>query len=111
MFFFYIFLHPLSGNFFIKNVFIKLSHKYYGKAQFIIMSVYENVSFTGFLPDENFSEIEFSKLVELKEKIDFKLRSLEAKIKMANFTEKIIRDEKSCKHIKGAIYFSPMNLY
>ena len=75
------------------------------------MSVYENVSFTGFLPDENFSEIEFSKLVELKEKIDFKLRSLEAKIKMANFTEKIIRDEKSCKHIKGAIYFSPMNLY
>lgn len=111
MFFFYIFLHPLPGNFFIKNVFIKLSHKYYGKAQFIIMSAYENVSFTGFLPDENFSEIEFSKLVELKEKIDFKLRSLEAKIKMANFTEKIIRDEKSCKHIKGAIYFSPMNLY
>lgn len=75
------------------------------------MSVYENVNFIDKLPEENFSENDFSRLMELKSMIDFRLRSLEAKIKMANFTDKIIQEEKSCKHLKGAVYFSPMNSY
>ncbi len=74
------------------------------------MSVYENINFIDKLPDENFSEIEFSNLMRLKSDIDFKLRSLEAKIRMANFTEKIIQEEKTQKHLKGALYFSPMGL-
>lgn len=75
------------------------------------MSVYENINFIDKLPDELFSENDFSRLVELKSMIDFKLRSLETKIRMANFTEKIIQEEKSCKHLKGALYFSPMKSY
>ena len=75
------------------------------------MTVYENVNFIDKLPTENFSENDFSRLLKLKSEIDFKLKSLEAKIKMANFTEKIIQDEKACKHVKGALYFSPMKLY
>lgn len=75
------------------------------------MSVYENINFIDKMPDENFSEIDFLRLSELKSKIDFKLKALEAKIRIANFTEKIAQEEKSSKHLKGAVYFSPMKTY
>ena len=69
------------------------------------MSNYENAKFVYGLPSEDTSADDLQKLLELKNKIDNKLRILKAKIHIANFKERIILEEKQ----KSALYFSPMN--
>lgn len=69
------------------------------------MSNYENAKFVYGLPSEDTSVDDLQKLLELKNKIDNKLRILKAKINIANFKERIILEEKQ----KSVLYFSPMN--
>ena len=69
------------------------------------MSNYENAKFVYSLPSEDTSADDLQKLLELKNKIDNKLRILKAKINIANFKERIILEEKQ----KSTLYFSPMN--
>lgn len=71
------------------------------------MSNYENAKFVYGLPSEDTSVDDLQKLLELRNKIDNKLRILKAKINIANFKERIILEEKQ-RHIKGTLYFSPM---
>lgn len=70
---------------------------------------YENVSFIDKLPDDTInSDSDILNLIKLKNLIDIKLKRLENKIKVDSFSDVIIAEETKAKHIKTAVYFSPM---
>ncbi len=72
---------------------------------------YENVYFQDKLPDENSSEKEYAGLIDLKNKIDSKLKSLETKIRISTLSEKISQENLKAEKRSGAIYFSPERQY
>lgn len=67
---------------------------------------YENVSFINKLPEEP-HDADFLKLVDLKNSIDLRLKSLENKIKIGNFAKKTADEETKTQHIRACVYFSP----
>lgn len=74
------------------------------------MSEYANVSFQNKLPEE-FLENEFAKLVNLKNMIDLKLKSLEKKIGATDVMHQISKEETEIKHIKAGVFFLPIEQF
>ncbi len=69
------------------------------------MYSYDNVAFADKLPKET-PEAAFLKLMKLKSTIDMKLKTLESKMKIKEFTSKVVEEETKTPHIKASVTFS-----